>query len=556
MPNFEALAVLSSQAYNPSEDNGYKNVYTGVEYTSISYDANANIFDDVLSLGFEAQSFHSFQGNEDKVVIAFAGTEPELWSVDGLIDRVSDLKLALHGETFQDTQALKFAKAQVKAAKDKYGEDVSIEFTGHSLGGFLAQLVVQEIGEGSATVFNAPGMGGGIHGTDLVNDNVTYVYSNPFEWDTRLTRAIHKLGDIVSDNVYFVHDADGHSIGAITAAYGRGSPSFSADQWGAILAENMRTGEISIEDLKLFFGLGDIISQTVLQSMRDSGVRWECFGSGTSIDMWPLDLSLKQSVDGVYDQKLALVGIWSKPIEEIAVGDLVVAFDENGKLVPGKVPRTMSNHVKILLNFFGTRVTPGHVYFRPDSEKTYKFETLIDVLRDDGVIQKQDGNLIRATTNVPVGDPRDGFVKAIVGTRKADGSVDVRDQGRIRLGTRFVINDGDKRTTWCVADLIEAGGGSVGEDELIRVGGGEPMSFHWEFGDMLPKPEDFVLACSGTTLEDIYKAAEWEGQHPHMPAPMVMDGGPVQPLSHRARSAMARNEPLSFEPAAPNRREL
>ena len=68
-------------------------------------------------------------------------------------------------------------------------------------------------------------------------------------------------------------------------------------------------------------------------------------------------------------------------------------------------------------------------------------------------------------------------------------------------------------------------------DELIRVDDGDPMPFHWHLGDKLPKPEDFVLECSGTTLEDIYKVAEWESQRPHMPAPMVMDGGPVQPLS-------------------------
>ena len=95
-----------------------------------------------------------------------------------------------------------------------------------------------------------------------------------------------------------------------------------------------------------------------------------------------------------------------------------------------------------------------------------------------------------------------------------------------------------------MADLIEARGGVVGDDGLVRVGDGPAMPFHWEFGDTLPEPEDFVLACSGTTLEDIYKAAEWESQGPHLPAPMVLDGGPVEPLSGAALSAMPRNEPL------------
>ncbi|WP_254656745.1 Hint domain-containing protein [Leisingera sp. JC1] len=250
----------------------------------------------------------------------------------------------------------------------------------------------------------------------------------------------------------------------------------------------------------------------------------KCFAAGTLISM----------ADGS-----------QKPIEEVAADDWVLSFDQNsGQTVPGRVTRTFQNDAKILLDFHGTRVTPGHVYYRPDSKKPYKFETLIDVLRDDGVIQHQDGSLIRAATNVPVGDPRDCFVKAVTGPRSADGSVEAKDQGRIRLGTRFLAGEGKSRKSWSVADLIEAGGGIVGDDELIRVGEGEPMPFHWEFGDTLPKPEDFVLACSGTTLEDIYKAAEWESQGPRLPAPAVLDGGPVRPLSDAALAAMPRNEPL------------
>ena len=261
--------------------------------------------------------------------------------------------------------------------------------------------------------------------------------------------------------------------------------------------------------------------------------------------MWPLDPDLKPGPDGIYDQDAVRAKIWKKPIELIEVGDIVVSFDDNDNLVPGPVTRTFQNDAKILLNFHGTRVTPGHVYYRPDSKKSYKYETLIDVLRDDGVIKHQDGTLIRAATNVPVDSARDGFVKAVTGTRKADGTFEQKDGGRIRLGTRFLIGKGKERRSWAAADLIERIGGVVGDDELIRVGDSAPMPFLWEFGDTLPKPEDFVLACSGTTLEDIYKAAEWESQGPRLPAPMVLDRGPVQPLKGAALSAMPRNEPLN-----------
>lgn len=292
--------------------------------------------------------------------------------------------------------------------------------------------------------------------------------------------------------------------------------------------------------------------QFIANHLNDS-----CFGPEVPIDMWPLDSDLKPGPDGIYDQDEVRAKVWKKPIKLIQVGDLVVSFDDDGNLVPGPVTRTFQNNAKILLNFHGTPVTPGHVYYRPDSKKSYKYETLIDVLRDDGVIQKQDGTLIRAATNVPVDSPRDGFVRAVAGKRKADGTFAETDEGRIRLGTRFLVGTGKERKSFAVADLIEHGGGVVG-DELIRVGDGAPMPFLWDFGETLPKPEDFVLACSGTTLEDIYKAAEWESQGPRLPAPMVLDRGPVQPLKGAALSDMPRNEPLNvahspLAPAKPQR---
>lgn len=271
-----------------------------------------------------------------------------------------------------------------------------------------------------------------------------------------------------------------------------------------------------------------------------------CFGPEVTIDLWPLDPSLRPGRDGVYKQDAIHAKVLKKPIELVEVGDIVVSFNENGDLSPGRVTKTFRNDVKVLLNFHGTRVTPGHVYFRPDSKKNYKFETLIDVLRDDGVIKHQDGTLVRAATNVPVGDARDGFISAITGTRQADGSVEIKQQGRVRLGTRFILSDGDTHKSWSVADLIEVGGGVV-EDEMIRTDDGDPMPFHWDFSDTLPKPEDFVLACSGTTLEDIYKAAEWESQAPRLSAPTVLDGGPVQPLKGADLDGMPRNEPLDVD---------
>lgn len=342
-----------------------------------------------------------------------------------------------------------------------------------------------------------------------------------------------------------VENADG-SFSVLS--YGLGNTNFEGAFGEYVADANFQAG------MALFSQSGIIFEQARVNAAFRTGN--ECFGAGTPIDMWPLDPTLKPGPDGVYDQKRVRAGIWIKPIEQIKVGDYVISHDKKGNMVPGYVPRTMSNTVKVLLDFFGTRVTPGHVYYRPDSKKADKYETLIDILRDDGMIEHRDRVKLRAATNAPVGGPLDGFVWAVTQEHLEDGTIIEKDRGRIRLGTRFVVEGKD---SLCVADVIEAKGGFVGEDELVRIGKGEPEPFVWEHGVMLPKPEDYVLISSGTSLEKIYGAGEWEGQRPHLPAPMVMDGGPVQSLSHTALSAMPRNEPLGINhgsaavPAKPKR---
>ena len=268
-----------------------------------------------------------------------------------------------------------------------------------------------------------------------------------------------------------------------------------------------------------------------------------CFVAGTMIDMWPTGSDILPDASGVYERAEVLAKVWQKPIEEITPSDWVVSFDEDGNLKPGKVTRTFVNQAKVILDFFGTGVTPGHAYYRADSKRAYKFEPLIDILRDDGVVQDSSGVLIRAATGVPVGDPHDRFVWAITGEKSEDGSgVKVKEKGRIRLGTRIISEDG---RDFCVGDLIRAGNGIVSSEGLICVGDIQ-IPFHWAYGDLLPKPEDYILKRSGTTLDDIYKVAEWEGLRPNLPPPMVRDDGPVQPLSQSGLDLMPRNTPLAW----------
>lgn len=266
----------------------------------------------------------------------------------------------------------------------------------------------------------------------------------------------------------------------------------------------------------------------------------ECFLAGTQIDMWPTDPGLVADGSGRFDRAAVLAGVWQKPIEQIVPGDRVLSFGASDDLRPGRVSRTFTNDAMIVLDFFGTGVTPGHVYLRADATGRRRFETLIDILRDDGAIMLRDGTVLRAATGVPLDDPRDGLVQAVAGPLRADGQgIDVRDRGWLRLGTRAITGDG---RDICIADLIDAAGGQVTASGLIRIGDQE-WPFHWAFGDTLPRPEDYVLRRSATTLADIYRAAEWEAQRPTTPPPMQRDGGPVQPLSALGRQAMPRNDP-------------
>lgn len=289
----------------------------------------------------------------------------------------------------------------------------------------------------------------------------------------------------------------------------------------------------SIAQALAFIGRADLIPE-----------QFHCFVAGTMINMWPTDPSIRPDANGLYDEAEIRAKMWQKPIEKITPDDTVVSFDNDGRLKPGRVTRKFTNKSKIILDFFGTGVTPGHVYYRVDSAKTHRFEALIDILQDDGIVQRQDGTHIRAATGVPIGDPRDRFVWAVAGTVTTGGAVVVSDKGKLRLGTRFITDDG---RDLCIADLIDARGGIVTDDGLVRAGDAH-LPFHWAFSRTLPKPQDYVLQRSGTTLADIYAAAEGEGQYllSHGPAPSArIDRGPTQPRSEAVRHGVPHGKPVA-----------
>ncbi|MCG7522234.1 hypothetical protein [Ruegeria sp. Ofav3-42] len=261
------------------------------------------------------------------------------------------------------------------------------------------------------------------------------------------------------------------------------------------------------------------------QKQMSSGfVNNHCFIAETPIQMWPTDPSLKPRDDGSYDEELVLSKVWDKPISEIRTGDLVVAYDDRGRLAPKSVTRTMTNTAKHVLDFWGTGVTPGHAYFCADGKFKGQHVPLLDILRTDGTIMNSDGTQIRAATGCDVGSIHDRLVHVVVGDKKPNGQIAIREQGQIRLGTRIYLENGEQH---CVLDILNANGAQITEDGYIRPGaGGAKVPLSWTFSEQLPKPEDYILERSKVTLEEIYAAGEWEQIGPRLPAPDSSEASP------------------------------
>ena len=136
----------------------------------------------------------------------------------------------------------------------------------------------------------------------------------------------------------------------------------------------------------------------------------ECFGPETPIDMWPLDPSIKPCADGSYDEAFVLSKVWEKPISDIRVGDVVVSYDDQGRIKPGTVTRTMTNKVTHIFDFWGTGVTSGHAYYCAAGKFSDKHVPLMDILRTDGAIMRADGTMVRAATNCEVGSIGDRLI--------------------------------------------------------------------------------------------------------------------------------------------------
>lgn len=223
-----------------------------------------------------------------------------------------------------------------------------------------------------------------------------------------------------------------------------------------------------------------------------------CFAAGTLISM----------ADGT-----------QKPIELIRPDDLVMSFDaeaDNGRgaLVPSKVTRFFRNTSPHMLDFHGTRVTPGHAFLCGDGPHEGRFRPLLDIIRDDGAVVMADGSRMRAATGCPVGSRGDAFVDLELlrlGYEHATGREirQVLARGLVRAGATLTDETGFSYT---LLDLLDAKGWTLQPDgQIVQVPGCTPAPLR-SLLPALPKPEDYILARSGLTLAELYDDPRQNGQ--------------------------------------------
>jgi len=283
---------------------------------------------------------------------------------------------------------------------------------------------------------------------------------------------------------------------------------------------------------------------TVPEVIQQLGIG-QCFLAGTMIDMWPLDADLKPDANGNYDEKQVLANMWQKPIEQITKEDIVVSPDEDGRLRPGRVTRTMQNRAKYILDFHGLKMTPGHATFCAEGKFAGQHVPILDILRSDGCVMKSDGTIIRAATNCTMGSLEDKSVWVAVGFER-NGNFCASEKGRIRLGTRMILDDGHDVSLFEHYTKIF---GAVDDNGFYKDGTNiQDKVLQWPLGNRLPKPEDYIMQKSRVTLEDIYQHGEWERAFPpQMSAPFAGEAGASYKPNPTLQASAPPNIPLSME---------
>lgn len=199
-----------------------------------------------------------------------------------------------------------------------------------------------------------------------------------------------------------------------------------------------------------------------------------CFAAGTPIEM----------ADGT-----------TKPIEDIRLGEKVLAFDGDadggrGAKVPRRVTQLHRNENQPLINFHGTKVTPGHAYLTGEGT----FLPIIEILQNDGTVVMSDGKVIRARTGwpadsgedraIPVGYPEGGTIKLTI----------------MRAGTLYGGKDGKAYT---IEQMMNSRGYHLMSDGRFVGVEGDIKTAYWEWG----VPDDKLIAGKYTSYADLVEGS-------------------------------------------------
>ncbi len=171
-----------------------------------------------------------------------------------------------------------------------------------------------------------------------------------------------------------------------------------------------------------------------------------------------------------------------KPIEQVRIGDLVLAFDARsalgrGALVLRPVTRTFQNITQTIIDLRGTRRTPGHVCLTDDG----RFETIAAILARDGALVDRHGTPLRARSGARLGTAEDTQV-AIVFTDPATGE---NQRVTLRAGIPCLTRagaDGAPETISLVAALAELGATILPDGRLQTTDGRTGTSTDWPEG--------------------------------------------------------------------------
>lgn len=199
-----------------------------------------------------------------------------------------------------------------------------------------------------------------------------------------------------------------------------------------------------------------------------------CFAAGTPIEM----------ADGT-----------TKPIEDICLGDKVLAFDPGaeggrGVKVAKRVTQLHRTENQPLINFHGTKVTPGHAYLTGEGA----FLPIIEILQNDGTVVMSDGRVIRARTGWPVDSRED---KVIPIGYPEGGAIKLTT---MRAGTLYGGKDGKAYT---IEQMMNSRGYHMMSDGRFIGIEGDIKTAYWEWG----VPDDKMIAGRYAAYADLVEGS-------------------------------------------------